>query len=281
MDKYIQKQREELTEYFIYRFLAKKQIDKKNKRILLEISNDELRHHNILKEVTKKEVKIYKFYFYKIVFLSYIFGIVFALKLMENGERDNNFYERESSKNKSFIKIIKEEKEHEISLINMLKDKKLEYSSSIVLGLSDSLVEITGALCGLYIAFSNTQIIGLTGLIIGISASMSMGVSEFLSNMEEKNKNALRAAFYTGSTYFFSVLILVSPFLILENKNYAIISTFFLAMGIIILYNFFRATTKNLDFKKSFIKMFLILFTVSILSILFSFSIKVFFGIEV
>jgi len=43
---------------------------------------------------------------------------------------------------------VKEEDEHEHKLIAMLKEKKLNYMGSIVLGLSDALVELTGALAG-------------------------------------------------------------------------------------------------------------------------------------
>ena len=62
----------------------------------------------------------------------------------------------------------------------------MKYSSSIVLGLNDALVELTGALAGFTFAIQNSRTIALLGLITGISASFSMAASEFLSQRQEE-----------------------------------------------------------------------------------------------
>ena len=59
------------------------------------------------------------------------------------------------------------------------------YTGSIVLGLNDALVELTGALAGLTLALQDTKLIALTGSITGIAAALSMGASEYLSTKSE------------------------------------------------------------------------------------------------
>ena len=78
-----------------------------------------------------------------------------------------------------------------IKLISILEDQRLSYAWSIVLWLNDALVELTGTLAGLTLAFWNAKIIGATGLIMWIAASFSMAASGYLeskeSDSDEKN----------------------------------------------------------------------------------------------
>jgi vacuolar iron transporter family protein len=89
----------------------------------------------------------------------------------------------------------------------MLDEERLHYIGSVVLGLNDALVELTGALARLTLAFQNTQLIALSGLITGISASVSMAASEYLSTRSEQtDMDPFRAAIYTGLTYIITAL---------------------------------------------------------------------------
>ena len=85
---------------------------------------------------------------------------------------------------------------------------------SMVLGMNDALVELTGTLAGLSLAMQNTRIIALSGLITGISATLSMASSEFLSAKSEGNENALKSCIYTGIAYLITVTLLILPYLI-------------------------------------------------------------------
>ena len=62
-----------------------------------------------------------------------------------------------------------------------MHEERLDYMGSIVLGLNDALVELTGTLAGLSFALRDTNLIAVAGLVIGIAASMSMAASEYLS----------------------------------------------------------------------------------------------------
>ena len=75
--------------------------------------------------------------------------------------------------------ISEEEDAHEKELMSMLDEDRLKYVGSMVLGLNDALVELTGTLAGLSLALQDTKLIALSGLITGISATLSMMSSEY------------------------------------------------------------------------------------------------------
>ena len=49
--------------------------------------------------------------------------------------------------------IVEDEDKHEQELIDLIDEERLRYVGSIVLGLNDALVELTGALAGLHLLF--------------------------------------------------------------------------------------------------------------------------------
>ncbi|MEG2144624.1 MAG: rubrerythrin family protein, partial [Oscillospiraceae bacterium] len=69
--------------------------------------------------------------------------------------------------------------------------------------------ELTGTLAGLTLAMANTRIIALSGLITGISATLSMASSEYLSAKSEGRPDALKSCLYTGLAYVFTVALLI------------------------------------------------------------------------
>src|SRR5690606_11013439 len=101
--------------------------------------------------------------------------------------------------------VYLEEQEHEQALIGMLDEDRLQYVGSMVLGLNDALVELTGTLAGLSFALQNNKLVALSGLITGISATFSMASSEYLSARSEGDNNAIKSALYTGVMYIFAV----------------------------------------------------------------------------
>ena len=107
----------------------------------------------------------------------------------------------------------KKEEEHEKALISILDEDRLKYIGSMVLGLNDALVELTGSLAGFTFAMQNTKLIALSGLIIGISATFSMASSEFLSARSEGRKDAFKSCLYTGIAYIITVILLILPYL--------------------------------------------------------------------
>jgi VIT1/CCC1 family predicted Fe2+/Mn2+ transporter len=68
---------------------------------------------------------------------------------MEKGEEEaQDKYEEWIEKYDGAKRILNDEEEHEKELLNMLEEEKLNYVGSVVLGLNDALVELTGSLAG-------------------------------------------------------------------------------------------------------------------------------------
>jgi len=148
-----------------------------------------------------------------------------------------------------------------------------EYAGAIVLGLNDAIVELTGALAGLTFALQNTRIIAVTGMITGFAAALSMAASEYLSSEEEADihseRKPLRSAVYTGLTYLIAVILLVMPYILIDNIYKALASTVIIALIIIAVYSYYISKLKKKTFTRRFIEMALISFTVAIISFIF------------
>ena len=164
----------------------------------------------------------------------------------------------------------------------MLEEKKLEYVGSIVLGLNDALVELTGTLAGLTFALQNTRLIAIAGLITGIAASFSMAASEYLSTKSEGNgENALSSSIYTGIAYIFTVIILIIPYLLFTNYFVCLGLTMSLAVLIILFFNYYIAIAKDLNFGKRFREMFFISMGVAAFTFGIGYLIRIFLGVDI
>ena len=164
----------------------------------------------------------------------------------------------------------------------MINEEKLKYVGSMVLGLNDALVELTGVLAGLTLALQNTRLIAMAGLITGVAASMSMAASEYLSTKSETNgKDPLRASLYTGSAYVLTVLFLIFPFLLLPDIYLALGFTVLNAIIVIFIFTFYISVVKDLSFKKRFLEMTVISLGIATLTFIIGFMIRIFLGISV
>jgi len=275
-------QRNEITEYYIYQNIAKKENNKENKDILLEIAKDELRHYHIWEDISGQKIKPNRLLIYAYKVLTFIFGYTFALRIMEHGEEDA---QKEYQKLQGFEDVVKEitteEEEHEKKLLDMLSEERLNYVGSMVLGLNDALVELSGTLAGLTFAFQNTTLISLSGLITGIAASLSMAASEYLSSKADKKEHAFKSSLYTGGAYIVTVIILVLPYLLLSNPFIALGIMIGSVVLIIFVFNLYISVAKNLNFKKRFLQMAAISLGVAALSFLIGMGIEQLLGVNV
>lgn len=276
-------QKNEITEYHIYNKLAEAIKDFHNKEILAHIARDEMKHYNFWKEYTKQDVKPSNYKIKKYFLIARLFGLTFGIKLMENGEKIAQVNYDKIAKSLPETQSIKaDEEKHENQLIELIDEQKLKYIGSVVLGLNDALVELTGALAGLTLAFQNARIIAMAGLITGVAASFSMGASEYLSTKtEESTKSPLRASVYTGATYILTVIFLILPYLLLENPFLSLGLTIIIAIIVIFIFNFYISVAKDISFKKRFAEMSLISLGIAALSFGIGFLVRYFFDIDV
>jgi VIT1/CCC1 family predicted Fe2+/Mn2+ transporter len=218
-DAILAAQRNEITEHIIYKRLSRSVRDPHNRKLLERIAGDELEHHDFWKRHTNKDVKPDRFKIWTYLLISRVFGITFGIKLMERGEgRAEVTYENLSKFVPDAKSMVEDEDQHERELIDLIDEEWLRYVGSIVLGLNDALVELTGVLAGLTLALQNTRLVAMTGFITGIAASLSMSASEYLSTKSEEGpQDPLKASIYTGSAYVLTVLFLIFPYLLFMN----------------------------------------------------------------
>lgn len=280
--KLIKDQQDEINAHHIYALVADFIKDEHNSEIIRRISKDELKHYRRIKEITKAEIKPQKGKIRFFAFLIRVFGITFGIKLLEKDESNAIADYTKIGENIGFMnEIIEDEQRHENELIGMLDEERLNYMGSIVLGLNDALVELTGALAGFTFAFQNTRLIALTGLITGISASFSMAASEYLATRHEGGENAFKSSIYTGMAYIFTVIFLVLPFLIIKNPFTSLGVTIGVAVLIIFLFNYYVSIAKGYNFRKRFFEMAFISIGVAGVSFLIGVLVKKFIGIEI
>jgi VIT1/CCC1 family predicted Fe2+/Mn2+ transporter len=275
-------QRSEITEHFIYQKLSQSTKDPHNTEILKRISGDELAHYNFWKKYTGEDVKPSKLKIWAYYLTSRIFGITFGIKLMERGEEQaQETYENISRSVPAAESVLEDEEKHERELIDLIDEERLRYVGSMVLGLNDALVELTGALAGLTFALQNTRVTAMAGLITGIAASLSMAASEYLSTKtEEHKKNPLKASVYTGSAYVITVLFLIFPYLIFTDLYLCLGVTILNAIVVIFIFTFYISVAKDIPFKKRFLEMAAISLGVTTLTFTIGFVIRTFLNIE-
>jgi len=273
----------EITEYHIYSRLSRIIRNDGNASVLKKIADDEKRHYDFWMEYTGKKIKFSKFKIWYYILLARLLGLTFAFKLLEKGEQNAQInYQKISEIIPGAKKIIEEEEEHEHLLINEIQEEQLNYMGSIVLGLNDALVELTGTLAGLTFALQNTQLIALAGSITGIAAAFSMAASEYLSNRSEgKSDTAIKSATYTGIAYLSTVILLVLPYLIFTNYYMCLGTTIVIAIFIIFVYNYYISVAKGFSFKRRFKEMVFLSLGVALFSFGIGILIRKAFGIEI
>jgi VIT1/CCC1 family predicted Fe2+/Mn2+ transporter len=276
-------QRDEITEYHIYRRLAQTIKALENRQILERIADDELRHYHQWESYTRQEVKPERFKIWRYYWISRIFGFTFGIKLMERGEQGaQENYDHLRQWIPEAETIAHEENIHEEKLIALLDEEKLRYAGSMVLGLNDALVELTGTLAGLTLAFQNTRLIALSGTITGIAAALSMGASEYLSTKsEETDKNPLKASLYTGAAYIVTVVLLILPYLLFANYYAALAITLAAGVAIIAVFNYYIAIAKDEPFKRRFLEMAGLSLSIAALSFAVGLIVREVFGVEI
>lgn len=272
----------EITEHHIYKRLAALQKKEHNIQILTELSNEELGHYQLLKKYTDalpapcmRKVHLY-------ILIARMFGLTFSIKLMERGEKMAQDTYHKHSHLDDLQRMAQDEEAHEAKLIELIDEEGLNYMGSVVLGLNDALVEFTGALAGYTFALQHSKLVALTGAITGIAAALSMAASEYLSTRAEKDpeKNALKAAFYTGIAYVITVIVLILPFVLLSNVYWGLGICLFGALAIIAIFNYYYSVVKTESFKRRFAEMAIISIGIASISFLIGYALRIFTGIQ-
>jgi VIT1/CCC1 family predicted Fe2+/Mn2+ transporter len=278
--KILKAQKNEITEYQLYKKIGRTIKDKKNKEIIQQMAAQERGHYEMLKTITKQNVRpsFWQVHFY--YYLARILGLSFALKLMEQGENlALKLYGELKNDYPQIAQVVKEEQEHEEKLLSLINSKTLDNVGSIILGLNDALVELTGALAGFTLALADTRLIAMVGFITGIAASISMAASSYLAAKEDPSKHAVTAGITTGISYVITVILLVGPFFIFANAFMALGVSLAVVIFIIFIFNFYISIARGLSFKHKFGEMALISLGAAAINFGIGHLVKIYFGV--
>ncbi len=273
-------QRAELSECIVYERLAKLTSNPHNAAIIARIAKEERGHHEVWKSITKQEVQPDRLKIAIYTTIARIFGLSFGLKLMEQGEGNAQAtYGNLVATYPALAKVVEEEHAHEQELLSLINTHALEYASSVILGLNDALIELTGALIGFTLALAEPRLVATVGLITGLAASLSMASASYLSAREGNHDNPLIAGLVTGGSYTITTILLVAPYFFLHNPWAALAITIAFVIAIIAIFNFYTSVVKNISFKKRFLEMLGISIVVGTINFGIGVAVKRFFNV--
>jgi VIT1/CCC1 family predicted Fe2+/Mn2+ transporter len=248
--------------------------------VLREIASEEQEHYKFWKEYTATDIFPDRFRVFVSSLLLIALGFTFTLKFLASRHaRDINPEVLAAIPDAETILRKDEAHKDQIkALADTLDEERLHYISSIVLGLNDAIVEFTGMLAGLTFALPDSRLITITGLVAGISASLSMAATEYLSQRSEeghdKRLKPWKAAIYTGLTYIMTVALLLLPFIILKSPYIALPFTLVTALIVIFGFTFYLSVAKSLNFRKRFAEMAIISMGIAFLSFLLGITVR-------
>lgn len=264
--------KDEYESYHIYNVLAKSPMINKKLRLVLEkVAKDELKHYmfwrNIVGECSSK-VSIFKILFYRLAL--YLFGVTIIIKLLESKEiRASGVYKSIASKRADLAKEIEEiyrdEEAHENSFASNIDEDRIKYIGFITLGISDALIELTGIYAGSLGAFDNNISAGLTGLLAGIAASISMGIASYSQAKHESRLKPSLSALYTFISYISVVLFLALPYFIIDSLYIAFAIMITIAFVVIAYLSLYVSVLHNKKYYKELIESILLILGVSLL----------------
>ena len=282
--KLVQKaQREEEEGAILYAFMAKREKNEENKKLLEQMSKDEAIHADVWKNITKKDLKPNKLSILGFKILTVVMGFTFVVKTMQKKESlAQAGYEKMAEELPEAARILEDERRHEKELYNMLDEERLHYVGAMVLGLNDALVELTGAIAGVTFALANTRLVALTGIITGVSATFSMAASNYLAERADNNPKALKSSIYTGMAYLITVALLVLPYLLFPTNMYVAAFAVMIATVILIImfFNYYISVAKEEPFFKNFATMAVISLSVALISYIIGVVAKQLLGID-
>lgn len=271
----------EATDHKIYGRLAAR-VDGANHDVLARMAADEARHCKVWESYTGRQARpnMLKVWFYTV--LGYVFGLTFVVNLLESGEDTAmDRYKELLDELPEAAGIIDDETRHEAELADMIDEERLKYIGSMVLGLNDALVELTGALAGFTLALGNNAMVGLAGFITGVAATLSMAASEYLAKKADpEEKHPLKAAVYTGIAYVITVALLLLPYTLTDSPFWALGICLFFAACIICVFTFFVSVVRRQAFLPQFLEMLCISFGVAGVSFLIGWAARAWLGVE-
>ncbi|HVO28766.1 MAG TPA: VIT1/CCC1 family protein [Candidatus Paceibacterota bacterium] len=257
--EYLARAKNELTEHLVYHQLALREKNPENRALLEHLSAQEKSHYEFWKKLAGGgEVRPYAASRYGVPLLRTVFGVTFITKFLESHEEDSvATYERmlgeiPEEHRPRLREIIEDERNHERSLISGLAEKRVAYVGFIALGLADAIVEITGVHAGFLGVTGSTLIAGISGVIVGFAAAISMGSAAYLQAKQDAGRSAITSAFVTGISYLCSVVVLALPYFLIRTMLTAFAVSTSAGLVLLATFTFYGAVLFDRKFPHEF-----------------------------
>lgn len=239
---------DEYADSLLYRDLASREKDPANKGVLEKLAQQEHGHYLFWKKFAPAyEPRVNPSFLLNFRLMRRFFGLVFTIKFLERHEHvvieeyKKVLAELSGQDKVDLEKIIADEKEHEKFFIAQIQETVITYISFIALGLADAIVEITGVHAGFLGVTSSTLFAGMSGLIVGFSAAISMSSAAYLQAKQDPHRSPWMSAIITGISYMLSVILLAIPYFFTHHMGYAFAFSTLVGIMLIAFLTFYSA----------------------------------------
>ncbi|HYC26392.1 MAG TPA: hypothetical protein VEB67_00025 [Nitrososphaerales archaeon] len=268
---------DEFSDFTLYDRLAKTiSSDSPFEETLKQLSTTEHGHFEFWRKyVPDEEPKLAKLKVYWVLFLRRFLGLTFATRYLDRHEsKVVKEYQGVSglipaSDKQAFDEMVADEKEHEKAFAMKIESSAVRYISFVVLGLADALLEISGIHAAFLGLFDKTEIVVLAGIVAGASASIAMASAAFAQAKAGFKGSARLSAFYTGTSYFVTAILLATPYFLTGNMIFALSSSLFVAVVILAVTTYYNVVIQDKPFMRDFLEILLILFGATLVLFLF------------
>lgn len=250
---------DEYADHQLYKDLAAREKDAGNKQALLKLAEQEYDHYLFWKKfLPGYQPVLNPFFLAGFRLMRRLCGLTFTVKFLERREHKTaEEYKRVAAElsveDKARLeKIIDDENEHEGFFIGQIQETVIKYMGFIALGLADAIVEVTGVHAGFLGVTNSTLFAGISGLIVGVSAAISMGSAAYLQAKQDPHRSAWTSAVITGISYILSVIMLAVPYFLTHNMSYAFMFSVLVGMALIAFLTFYSAVVFDRRFWREF-----------------------------
>jgi VIT1/CCC1 family predicted Fe2+/Mn2+ transporter len=234
--------------------------------VLVHLSATENKHYEFWRKyVPSEQPKLDRLKLYWVLLLRRVLGLTFASRYLDRHESSVvKEYQAiadmiPKADRGAFDEMVADEREHELEFAHKVESTTVIYISFIVLGLADSLVEISGIHAGSLGIYRETEIAGLAGVVAGAAASMAMASAAYAQAKQGFKGSAKMSAIYTGVSYFISAVFLATPYFLTPNMIYALSTSMGLAVVQLALTTYYSTVITNKPFRKDFLEILAIL----------------------
>ncbi len=236
----------EVTEYHIYKHLARNVKSPSNRAVLNKIADEELEHYRFWMDYNDEvepwwwKVKLY-------IMVSRLFGLVFSLKLMERAEASAQKNYLELSKVIPEVeKIIEQETNHEKTLLNMLSDLRIRSFGTWLISMNMVLFVMAGILTALPNLMTTGLAIGITGVLTAVVVSLADFANTFLLKIFGKlNRELFMKSLRRMFTGIVTGILVSLPFFILGTGYMPLIISLTIILFLSCSINFYYAVISD------------------------------------